>query len=101
MRSTSIRPTALRPTSVRRLVGAGIGCAILSVSAMAIGSPAGAAEHTQARKRPVLTDEQKQCMTEEGITRPVRPLTPQKITALKAAAAACGIQVRPGAPSQG
>ena len=101
MRSTSIRPTALRPASIRRLVGAGVGCVALSLSAMAIGSPAGAAEDTQARHRPVLTDEQKQCMTDHGITRPVRPLTPEKITALKAAAKACGIQIPAGAPSQG
>ncbi len=93
MRSTSIRPTALRPTSIRRLVGAGVGCVALSLSAMAMGSPAGAAEDTQAHHRPKLSAEQKQCMKDQGITRPIRPLTPEKITALKAAAKACDIKL--------
>jgi len=48
-----------------------------------------------------LTDEQKKCLQDHGITRPLRPLTPEKIAALKAAAQACGIQLpNRGAPAQ-
>ena len=84
--------------SLRRIVGTGFACAALSVSAVAVAAPAGAAESGTApnanarHHRMHLTDEQKQCMQDHGITRPIRPLTPEKITALKAAAEACGIQ---------
>jgi Spy/CpxP family protein refolding chaperone len=83
-------------TSLRHLIGTGLAAMALSVSAVAIASPAGAADAgttaRHARHRWVhLTDTQKQCMKDQGITRPIRPLTPEKITALKAAAKACGI----------
>jgi len=87
-------------TTLRRLVGTGLTAVALSVSAVAI--PAGAADtgtaDTGARgarhHRLHLTDTQKQCMKDQGITRPIRPLTPEKITALKAAAKACDITLR-------
>ena len=47
--------------------------------------------HRHQGNRPQLTDTQKQCLKDQGITRPIRPLTPEKIAALKAAAQACGI----------
>ena len=88
-------------TTLRRLVGTGLTAAALSVSAVAFAAPAGAADagttDTGARSarhhRLQLTDAQKQCMKEHGITRPIRPLTPEKVTALKAAAKACDIKL--------
>lgn len=84
-------------TTLRRLVGTGLTAVALSVSAVAV--PAGAdTTDTGARSdhhhRLHLTDTQKQCMKDHGITRPIRPLTPEKITALKAAAKACDITLR-------
>ena len=93
MRSTSIRPSNLRPASIRRLVGAGVGCLALGLSVAAMGTPAGAAETSPARHRPVLTAEQKQCLQDAGITRPVRPLTAEKIAAIKEAAKSCDIKL--------
>ena len=61
--------------SFRSLIGAGMACAALTVSAVAVAAPAGAADTggTGARHHRVhLTDEQKQCMNDHGITRPVR-----------------------------
>ena len=86
-------------SSLRRLVGTGLTAAALSVSAVAFAAPAGAADagtaaDTSARHHRLhLTDTQKQCMKDHGITRPIRPLTPEKITALKAAAKACDIKL--------
>ena len=89
-------------STLRRLVGTGLTAAALSVSAVAFAAPAGAADagtaaDTSARHhrhhRLHLTDTQKQCMKNHGITRPIRPLTPEKITALKAAAKACDIKL--------
>ena len=82
----------MRSTKIRRLIGTGAGCLVLGLSAVAIGSPVGAAEGSDARRRPTLTREQKQCLEEQGITRPIRPLTHEKRAALKAAAQACGIE---------
>ena len=42
---------------------------------------------------PVLTAEQRQCMKAQGITRPIRPLTAEKVQKIKDAAAACGVKV--------
>ena len=80
--------------SFRSLIGAGMACAALTVSAVAVAAPAGAADTggTGARHHRVhLTDEQKQCMNDHGITRPVRPLTPEKIAAIKASDRLFGI----------
>lgn len=84
----------------RRLIGAGIACAALSVSAVAVAAPAGADTGTtpnvtaQGRHARVhLTDEQKKCLADHGITRPLRPLTKEKIAALKAAAKACDVKL--------
>ena len=83
--------------SLRRIVGTGMAAAALSMSAVAVATPAGAAESGTAgnarHHRVQLTDEQKQCMQDHGITRPIRPLTAEKITALKAAAKACDIKL--------
>ena len=87
-------------TTLRRLVGTGVTAAALSVSAVAFAAPAGAADTGTAadtggarHHRLHLTDTQKQCMKDHGITRPIRPLTPEKVTALKAAAKACDIKL--------
>ncbi len=88
-------------STLRRLVGTGLTAAALSVSAVAFTAPAGAADagttDTETRgarhHRLHLTDTQKQCLKDQGITRPIRPLTPEKVTALKAAAKACDIKL--------
>ena len=86
----------MRTSTLRRILGTGLGAVVLSVSVVAMAAPAGAADDTAdtagARDRVHLTDEQKQCLQDQGITRPIRPLTPEKIQKLKDAAAACGIQ---------
>jgi hypothetical protein len=53
--------------------------------------------------RPQLTDEQKQCLTDQGVTPPERSAdgtrvlpTDEQRAALKAAAEACGLPARPG-----
>ena len=89
-------------STLRRLVGTGLTAAALSVSAVAFAAPAGAADAGTAadtaaggarHHRLHLTDTQKQCLKDQGITRPIRPLTPEKITALKAAAKTCDIKL--------
>lgn len=83
--------------SLRRVLGAGLATVALSASALAVAAPAGAADTGSVdaaktgRHRLHLTDTQKQCLKDHGITKPIRPLTPEKITALKAAAKACDI----------
>lgn len=84
--------------SLRRIIGTGLTAAALSVSAVAFAAPAGAADSgatdgATQQHRVHLTDAQKSCMKDHGITRPIRPLTPEKITALKAAAKACDIEL--------
>ena len=84
--------------SLRRIIGTGLTAAALSVSAVALAAPAGAAgsgaaEGATQQRRLHLTDAQKACMKDQGITRPIRPLTPEKITALKAAAKTCDIKL--------
>jgi mRNA-degrading endonuclease toxin of MazEF toxin-antitoxin module len=81
-------------TSLRNLVATGIATMALTVAAVGIAAPAGAADASGARHRRVhLTADQKQCLSDHGITRPIRPLTPEKVTALKAAAQACDIKL--------
>ncbi len=83
-------------TSLRNLVATGIATMALTVTAVGIAAPAGAADTNAsgARHRRVhLTADQKQCLSDHGITRPIRPLTPEKVTALKAAAKACDIKL--------
>lgn len=86
----------MKHSSLRRLVGTGLTAAMLGVSAVAVAAPAGAANSDTApdgarRHRMHLTDDQKQCLKDEGISRPIRPLTREKVAALKAAAEACDI----------
>lgn len=93
----------MKSFTFRRLLGAGIACAALSVSAVAVAAPAGADTGTTAgatnaaakgrHARMHLTDAQKKCLADHGITRPLRPLTKEKIEALKAAAKACDIKL--------
>ncbi len=86
----------MKHSSLRRLVGTGLTAAMLGVSAVAVAAPAGAANSDTApdgarRHRMHLTDDQKQCLKDEGISRPIRPLTREKVGALQAAAKACDI----------
>lgn len=86
----------MKTHSLRRMAGTALATAALCATAVGVAGPAGAAtDGAAARTGHQLTDEQKQCLSDQGITRPVRPLTEEKIAQLKAAAAACGIE-RPG-----
>ncbi len=90
--------TRTRTASLRRLVATGLGCVALGAASIAVAAPAGAATDTNATgagARPGLhlTTEQKQCLKEHGVTRPIRPLTKEKVATIKAAVKACDIQV--------
>jgi mRNA-degrading endonuclease toxin of MazEF toxin-antitoxin module len=87
-----------RTKNLRRLIGAGLGCVVLGATVVAMAVPAGAADGTgtpapAARHRVHLTVAQRQCLKAKGITRPIRPLTPEKVAQLKAAAQACDIKL--------
>ena len=86
-----------RTSTLRRMIGAGVGCLVLGATVATMAAPAGAADATNPtgtrRHRVHLTAEQKQCLSEQGITRPIRPLTPEKVQQLKDAAAACDIKL--------
>jgi hypothetical protein len=97
---------------------------VAGLAVVSFGSFAGAADDTgsgtatgtaapdgTARPHPLpLTDAQKQCLADQGVTLPQRPadgtrptpLTDEQRAALKAAAEACGLPVRvPGGPGFG
>ncbi len=76
----------MKRISLRNLAGAGIATLALTVSAVGIGASAGAADSGARHRRAHLTADQKQCLSDHGITRPIRPLTPEKVTALNPAA---------------
>ena len=86
-----------RTSSLRRMLGTGLGCVVLGATVVAMAAPAGAADAPNAtaarRPRVHLTAEQKQCLSQQGITQPIRPLTPEKVAQLKAAAKACDIKL--------
>jgi mRNA-degrading endonuclease toxin of MazEF toxin-antitoxin module len=86
----------MRTSNLRRLIGTGLGCVVLGATVVTMAAPAGAADGTDTtaptgRHRVHLTVEQRQCMKAQGITRPIRPLTPEKVQQLKDAAKACDI----------
>jgi len=88
----------MRTSSFRRLIGAGVSCVALAAGSVAIAVPAGAADSgtggaTGARARVHLTDEQRQCLTDHGVTRPIRPLTKEKAQTIRDAAKACDIKL--------
>ena len=109
-----------RPRS-RKTWGVILGTMIVAGLAVAsFGSFAGAADDNSstsstapegtARPHPQLTDEQKQCLADHGVTLPQRPAdgtpptppTDAERAARQAAAAACGLPVRgPGGPGGG
>jgi len=86
-----------RTSTFRRMLGTGLGCVVLGATVVAMAAPAGAADAPNAtgarRHRVHLTDEQKQCLAQQGITRPIRPLTAEKIQKLKDAAQACDVKL--------
>jgi mRNA-degrading endonuclease toxin of MazEF toxin-antitoxin module len=86
-----------RTSTLRRMLGTGLGCVVLGATVVAMAAPAGAADAPNAsgarRHRVHLTAEQKQCLSQQGITRPIRPLTPEKVAQLKDAAKACDIKL--------
>jgi hypothetical protein len=88
-----------RTSTLRRMLGTGLGCVVLGATVVTMAAPAGAADAPGGsgagarRHRVHLTTEQKQCLADQGITRPIRPLTPEKVQKLKDAAAACDIKL--------
>ena len=86
-----------RTSTLRRMLGTGLGCVVLGATVVALAAPAGAADATNPtgalRHRVHLTAEQKQCLADHGVTRPIRPLTPEKIQKIKDAAQACDIKL--------
>lgn len=90
--------TRTRTASFRRLLATGLGCVALGAASIAVAAPAGAATdggNTGSTARPGLhlTNEQKQCLADHGVTRPIRPLTKEKVATIKAAVKACDIHV--------
>src|SRR3954471_8334562 len=85
-----------RTSTFRRMLGTGLGCVVLGATVVAMAAPAGAADATgptgARRHRVHLTTEQKQCLAQHGVTRPIRPLTAEKIQTIKDAAKACDIK---------
>ncbi len=86
-----------RTPSLRRLVATGLGCVALGAASIGLAAPAGAATDgpngSTARPGLHLTSEQKQCLADHGVTRPVRPLTKEKVATIKEAVKACDIEV--------
>lgn len=83
-----------RTRSFRRLVATGLGCVALGAASIGIAAPAGAAtDGSTGRPGRHLTDEQQQCLADHGVTRPVRPLTKEKVATIKAAAEACDVKI--------
>ena len=90
--------TMKRTSNLRRMIGTGLGAVVLGVTVVAMAVPAGAADTPgttagAGRHRLALTTEQKQCLASHGVTRPIRPLTAEKLKTLKDAAQACGITI--------
>ncbi|MBK5287283.1 MAG: hypothetical protein JJE46_02330 [Acidimicrobiia bacterium] len=86
----------MKTHSLRRIIGTGLTTAALCAAAVGVAGPAGAAtDGSSNRPHPGrhLTAEQKQCLSDQGITRPIRPLTPEKVAQLKEAAKTCDIKV--------
>ncbi len=86
-----------RTSTLRRMLGTGLGCVVLGATVVALAAPASAADATNPtgalRHRVHLTAEQKQCLADHGVTRPIRPLTAEKIQKIKDAAQACDIKL--------
>jgi hypothetical protein len=88
-----------RSSKFRRMIGTGLGAVVLGVTVVAMAAPAGAADGTTtpaggtARHRVHLTTDQKQCLASHGVTRPIRPLTKEKIATIQAAAKACNLRI--------
>ena len=85
-------------STFRRMLGTGLGALVLGVSVVTMAAPAGAADAPgptggAGRHRVHLTTEQRECMKQQGITRPDRPLTAEKIQQIKDAAKACDIKL--------
>ena len=76
--------------------------ALAAVPVLALNSLATADTGTASGSRPQITDAQKQCLADQGVTPPVKPadgsrpeLTQEQRDALRAAAEACGLPAGP------
>ena len=87
------------------LISGGLGLALLAggaTAASAEGGPSGrpaGQEEAQARNQTRfanLTDEQKECLADAGVSRPTGRPTPEQRQALRQAAADCGIEIPAG-----
>jgi len=96
-------------STLRRSLHTGLAGIVLTVGGLALVAPAAGAQtdsgdtQTQEgapRQRPQLTDEQKACLEQAGVTKPAegqRPTDEQR-EAFKAAAESCGIELPAGGP---
>ncbi len=97
----------MKTTKLRTALAAG-GMGALALTGVFAATPAGAADTAKHPSRHAafakLTDAQKQCLTDQGLTRPTsRPTSPpsqEQIKKLKAAAKECGIKL-PAHPGRG
>ena len=97
----------MKTTKFRTMLAAG-GMGALALTGAFAATPASAADATKHPSRHAphaqLTDAQKQCLSDQGLTRPAtRPTSPpsqEQIKKLKAAAKECGIKL-PAHPGRG
>ncbi len=97
----------MKTTKLRTALAAG-GMGALALTGVFAATPAGAADTSKHPSRQAafaqLTDAQKQCLSDQGLTRPTsRPTsrpTQEQIKKLKAAAKECGIKL-PAHPGRG
>lgn len=96
-------------STLRKSLHTGLAGLVLTVGGLALVAPAAGAQtdsgdaQTQEdgpRQRPRLTDEQRACLEQAGVTKPAegqRPTEEQR-TAFEAAAESCGIELPAGGP---
>ncbi|HEX5586637.1 MAG TPA: hypothetical protein VFZ17_04975 [Acidimicrobiia bacterium] len=81
---------------------------LAGVASAASGDSGESADTTTRPARPALTDTQRQCLADHGVTPPTRPAdgthtppTDEQRAAMQAAAEACGLPARPAGPGMG
>ena len=76
------------------------GLALVAPAAGALAEPGSDAQSDAPPQRPQLTDEQRACLEQAGVTKPAegQPPTDEQREAFKAAAESCGIELPAGGP---